>query len=240
MTASPSNPELVQSRTELESTLEDLRADLTDLRESVRAVELDPYRYGLDLEEVERRRGFVQDLGREIDEMAAEIQEQRRLAGCSTTGGAAPGIKINNNNSNTLPNPSEFDALSPDVDGRLRRGGEDEDDDYYAAFEQQRQVEMMAAQDQQLDGVFRTVGNLRQQADTMGRELEDQAVLLDDVDVLADTVGGKLNNGMKRIRTIVRKNEGKPPFDLTKLNERHRCKKEKEKKLLKLTPKKKD
>jgi t-SNARE syntaxin family protein len=158
-------------------------------------VELDPYRYGLELDEVERRRAFVQDLGREVDDMAAEIGKQQQPA---TTTASMKG-------KNALPNPSEFDALSPDMDDKLDGDG---DDDYYANFEQQRQVEMMAAQDQQLDGVFRTVGNLRQQADTMGRELEDQAVLLDDVEGLADTVGGKLASGMKRIRTIVRKNEG--------------------------------
>lgn len=163
----------------------------------MRAVELDPYRYGLELDEVERRREFVQDLGREVDDMASEIGKQQQ----PTTSTTATKGK------NALPNPSEFDTLSPDMDDKL--DGDRGDDDYYANFEQQRQVEMMAAQDQQLDGVFRTVGNLRQQADTMGRELEDQAVLLDDVEGLADTIGGKLASGMKRIRTIVRKNEGK-------------------------------
>jgi member of the syntaxin family of t-SNAREs len=58
----------------------------------------------------------------------------------------------------------------------------------------------MQVQDQQLDGVFRTVGNLRQQADDMERELEDQAVLLDDVDTLDDRAGGKR---VKRIGQIV-------------------------------------
>ena len=138
----------------------------------------------------------MQDLGREVDDMASEIGKQQQPATSTTTKGK-----------NALPNPSEFDTLSPDMDDKL--DGDRGDDDYYANFEQQRQVEMMAVQDQQLDGVFRTVGNLRQQADTMGRELEDQAVLLDDVEGLADTVGGKLASGMKRIRTIVRKNEGK-------------------------------
>lgn len=137
----------------------------------------------------------MQDLGREVDDMASEISKQPATTTTSTT--------TTTKGKNALPNPSEFDTLSPDMDDKL-----DGDDDYYANFEQQRQVEMMAAQDQQLDGVFRTVGNLRQQADTMGRELEDQAVLLDDVEGLADTVGGKLASGMKRIRTIVRKNEG--------------------------------
>jgi len=32
-------------------------------------------------------------------------------------------------------------------------------------------------------------------------------VMLDDVDTLADRVGGKLQNGVKKIRQIVRKNE---------------------------------
>jgi hypothetical protein len=100
-----------------------------------------------------------------------------------------------------LPNPTEFDAALDEEDGR--------GDDYYASLEQQRQSELMHEQDEQLDGVFRTVGNLRQQANDMGRELEDQAVMIDEVDTLADRVGGKLNNGMARIRHIVRKNEGK-------------------------------
>lgn len=101
-----------------------------------------------------------------------------------------------------LRNPTEFDAAL-DEEEQHNRG-----DDYYASMEQQRQSELMHEQDEQLDGVFRTVGNLRQQANDMGRELEDQAVMIDEVDTLADRVGGKLNNGMARIRHIVRKNEG--------------------------------
>lgn len=102
-----------------------------------------------------------------------------------------------------LPNPTEFDAALDEEEG----GGRG--DDYYASLEQQRQTELMHEQDEQLDGVFRTVGNLRQQANDMGRELEDQAIMIDEVDTLADRVGGKLSNGMARIRHIVRKNEGK-------------------------------
>jgi t-SNARE syntaxin family protein len=99
-----------------------------------------------------------------------------------------------------LPNPTEFDAALDEEEGR--------GDDYYASLEQQRQSELMHEQDEELDGVFRTVGNLRQQANDMGRELEDQAIMIDEVDTLADRVGGKLSNGMARIRHIVRKNEG--------------------------------
>ncbi|KAI9041790.1 SNARE domain protein [Aspergillus affinis] len=189
---SPTNPELQQSRAELETTLTDLSADLDDLVESVRAIEQDPYRYGLELEEVQRRRKLVEDVGAEIEKMRQELQR-------AVTSSAA-----NNNNSpnhaSGLPNPADFDdTLSP--------SGEDRGGDYYAAMEQQRQTELMHEQDEQLDGVFRTVGNLRQQANDMGRELEEQAVMIGEVDTLADRVGGKLQSGMSKIKYIVRKNE---------------------------------
>lgn len=96
----------------------------------------------------------------------------------------------------SLPPPSAFEA-----------DGEGVDD--YGAFEQQRQVEMMHEQDEALDGVFKTVGNLRQQADDMGRELEEQEEMLEDVDKLADRVGGKLQNGIKRVGWVIKNNEGK-------------------------------
>jgi t-SNARE syntaxin family protein len=86
---------------------------------------------------------------------------------------------------------------------------EGEEDDEYGQFQEQRQMEMMHEQDQALDGVFQTVGNLRLQADTMGRELEEQADMLDDVDNITERVGGKLQTGMKKINYVIRKNEGK-------------------------------
>lgn len=103
-----------------------------------------------------------------------------------------------------LPSPSAYGPLSPDDHGDGDGGGGDE----YAAFEQQRQVEMLHEQDEALDGVFQTVGNLRRQADDMGRELEEQGDMLGDVDTLADRVGGKLQGGIKRVGWVIRKNEG--------------------------------
>ncbi|PWY79716.1 SNARE domain protein [Aspergillus heteromorphus CBS 117.55] len=189
----PNNPELQQARSELETTLTDLTADLDDLVESVRAIEQDPYRFGLELEEVQRRRSLVNDVGAEVEKMRLELL---RAVNNSTTN-----TNTNGHGNGGLPNPADFDddhdgLLSPDAGG-----------DYYAAMEQQRQMELMHEQDEQLDGVFRTVGNLRQQADDMGRELEEQAVIIDEVDTLAERVGGKLQSGMSKLKYIIRKNE---------------------------------
>ena len=84
-----------------------------------------------------------------------------------------------------------------------------EEDDAYAAYEQEQQLEMMHQQDEALDGVFQTVGNLRQQANDMGRELEEQVEMLDDVDTVADRVGGKLQTGMKKVGWVIKQNEGR-------------------------------
>ncbi|KAJ9639979.1 hypothetical protein H2199_006212 [Coniosporium tulheliwenetii] len=176
-------PELVEARNELEATLQDLTADLQDLVDSVKAVEHDPYKYGLEIDEVERRRHLVEEVGGEVEDMREELQ--RTVHDAQSKGKAAM-------NGTTLPDPDSFG----------------DEDDNYAAFEQERQLEIMHEQDEALDGVFQTVGNLRQQADDMGRELEEQAVILDDVDTLADRVGGKLQTGIKKVGWVIKKNEG--------------------------------
>lgn len=101
-------------------------------------------------------------------------------------------------NGNTgLPDPDAF-------------GRDDEyDEDSYEANEYATQQTMMREQDEQLDDVYRTVGNLRNQAEDMGRELEEQDVMLDEVDTLADRVGGKLAVGTKKIGEVIRANEDK-------------------------------
>jgi member of the syntaxin family of t-SNAREs len=181
--SSATSPELVDARNELESTLQDLSADLRDLVESVKAVEHDPYRYGLDTAEVSRRRRLVEEVGAEVENMGVELRTTVQEA---RTGKASV-------NGDVLPHPDDF--------------GE-EDEDGYAQFEQERQMEMMAEQDEQLDDVFRTVGNLRRQADDMGRELEEQGEMLQEVDTVADRVGGKIQDGIKRVGWVIRKNEG--------------------------------
>lgn len=161
--------------------------------ESVRAVESNPAQYGLSKAELQRRQRLVQDAGGEVEDMREELS--RRVEGANARAARQAA-------GDHLPDPNAF--AIPD--------GDDDDDDHagddsYAEFEQQQQVEMMREQDTQLDGVFVTVGNLRRQADDMGRELEEQREMLEVVDNLADRVGGRLQTGMAKMSYIVRNNE---------------------------------
>lgn len=148
----------------------------------MKAVQSDPYKYGLEIEEVTRRKRLVDEVGGEVEDMREELLKQIS-SNSYTDAGDGKGT---------------YDANGD---------GEGPGGDNYAQFEQQQQLHMMAEQDTQLDGVFRTVGNLRQQADEMGRELEEQAEMLEDVDGLADRVGGRLQTGLKSMKTVIRRNE---------------------------------
>ncbi|ETI24363.1 hypothetical protein G647_03732 [Cladophialophora carrionii CBS 160.54] len=204
LSPSPTSPELVQSRSDLQSNLQTLTADLADLLDSVQAVESDPYRFGLDVAEVQRRRGFVKDVGDEVEGMRRELEgvtQETHVAGghvASMAAGSAAGAGAGRGGK--LPAPASFEDAHHDDD-------DDDDDDPYGEFAQQQQEVMMREQDEQLDGVFQSVGVLRGQAEDMGRELEEQGALLDEVDTLADRVGGKLQVGVKKVGEVIRRNE---------------------------------
>lgn len=122
----------------------------------------------------------MKDVADEVESMRAQIQDPNGTA-----------TSINS----ALPDPDAF-------------GRDDEyDEDSYEANEFANQQTMMREQDEALDDVYKTVGNLRSQAEDMGRELEEQGVMLDEVDTLADRVGGKLAVGTKKIGEVIRRNE---------------------------------
>lgn len=176
--SSAQSPELIEARNDLESTLKDLSDDLADLVHSVRAIEQDPYKFGVELDELERRRRLVEEVGGEVEDMREELDKKVHQAQARAA--------------NMLPDPDTF-----------------EEEDGYAAFEQERQVEIMAEQDEALDGVFRTVGNLRSLADGMGQELEEQTEMLHNVDTITDRVGGKIQSGLQKVGWVIKKNEGR-------------------------------
>lgn len=62
------SPELANTKADLEAILEDL-TDLDDFDDSVTVVESDPSRYGLSVEEVRRRRGFVEQVRDQIQDL---------------------------------------------------------------------------------------------------------------------------------------------------------------------------
>lgn len=203
------SPEVASARSDLESALSTLAEDLADLVESVRAVESDPSHYGLSAHEVSRRKKLVDEVGGEVADMREELARQTAELASSSSFGHASSSASGSRAVAAARAAANEDLLPPSafaLDETASAQGDDDDDDY-AEFEHRQQLQMMREQDQQLDGVFVTVGNLRRQADDMGRELEEQHEMLEHVDTLADRVGGRLQNGMQKLGYVMRRSE---------------------------------
>ncbi|CAK7267307.1 hypothetical protein SEPCBS119000_002476 [Sporothrix epigloea] len=176
LSTTATSPELTAARADLEDAIASLAEDLADLVESVRAVEDNPLQFNLSQAELRRRQSVVNNAGQEVQKMRKELTAV---------------VQTHPPRGSDLPDPSSF-AIGP---------GSSHDD--YAEFEREQQLQMMNEQDQHLDGVFQTVGNLRRQADDMGRELEEQREMLEVADDLADRVGGRLQTGMQKLQIAV-------------------------------------
>ncbi|KAI1002478.1 hypothetical protein K3495_g5728 [Podosphaera aphanis] len=177
---SSSSPELLSARSELLSAINSLSEDISDLDASVRAVQSDPYKYGLEVEEVARREILCQNVRKEVEEMQYELDRQFSDA----------------------PRKKKTDRNYSESEDAIQSEG-----NTYDSFEQQHQQLVLAEQDVQLDSVSQTVYNIRQQASDMGRELEEQAEMLERVDGLADRVGGRLQTGLKSMGSVLARNE---------------------------------
>lgn len=143
----------------------------------------------------------MEEVGGEIEDMREELLKQQ-TQGSRTQGQGQTG---KNKGKGHERRGSVGAVVAANEDPLSPAAGQGEDS--YEAFEHQQQLKMMAEQDEQLDDVLETVGNLRQQADDMGRELEEQAEMLEVVDNLADRVGGRLQTGVKKMGDVMRRNE---------------------------------
>ncbi|BFZ54322.1 hypothetical protein PYCC9005_001356 [Savitreella phatthalungensis] len=178
-------PEVVQTLEDLDQVLEDIAADVEDLEESVRVISADPQKYNVSDTELERRRGFVQNVKCDLDRIRAEAKPQR----------------------STKDNPFRSSEDGDDLDEDGLEGGRDQGNAEVRAQEQMYQDQLMERQDEQLDSVFHTVGNLRMQARDMGEELGNQAEMLDEFEIAVDRSTSRIKRGIKSLEEFVRKNE---------------------------------
>jgi len=199
------------------SAIEDLTTDLEDLRLAVSECERDPYRFGLEIQQVAQRRRWLTEIEGEIGDMQEELDKESLHVGNSSfspVNGSSSDSNYNNNNKRQSYNPDNHINGNSNNDRDYDNSKNNNDnDDPYTAHEQLHQQQLMRNQDEQLDSVYRTVRNLGIQAGDMGRELEEQNEIIQETDAIADRVDSKLKKGVKGLDRFIRKNEGilRPP-----------------------------
>ncbi|KAL5481048.1 hypothetical protein ACEPAI_9989 [Sanghuangporus weigelae] len=189
--------ELSYARSELKATLSALEADLEDLEESVRVVETTGASFfGLNETEVQKRRKYVRDVRKELDNMRAEVASSEGF-GSSSTSRYAPSSPT------SRPKSTFVDPLQRPSNGKSN----DEDVDEQTEWNRMEQQMIMQEQDKTIDSITGTVVTLTEQAGLMGREIGEHIELLEDLEQNVDRTESKLNKSLKRIKRFVRETE---------------------------------
>ncbi|KTW27029.1 hypothetical protein T552_02522 [Pneumocystis carinii B80] len=175
---------LLDISNELWKIINEIDDCLIDLEEVVFAVERQPEKYKISDEEASERRLFVNRARNDLEQMQKDMSEPVEDVCCRREEKL---LKQTVHDEESLDNSL---AMSPKLALKYQKLLEDE-------------------QDTQLDYVFGTVQNLREQASIMGRELEEQFELIEEVDTRIERTGEKLKRGFRNMKWVIKKNEGK-------------------------------
>lgn len=163
---------------------QELVETLEDLEQAVVISESNPSHFNLTLSDIARRKQILSLLKQKI-------------------------VKLDNDWSERVKNPHQLREVTT-MSNRISQDDGDnslsESQRINQEFNLIQQQELILSQDLQLDLIYQTMRNLNQQATLMGGELEEQGFMLDDLDHEMDTVGNKLQRGLKRVNFVIEKN----------------------------------
>lgn len=173
------------SQLDFGNNYQELEETLEDLKQAVAISESTPEQFKLTANDISHRKQIVLNLGHKI-------------------------VALNRAWTDKVNDPNRLREVTT-MSNRISQDGMGENpfNDRYALneeFDKYQQQETIADQDLQLDLIHETMRSLNQQAAIMGDELEDQGFMLEDLDEEMDSVGSKLQRGMKRVNFVIEKN----------------------------------
>lgn len=165
--------------TDYDNNMLELEEIMGELRQAVEVGEANPEHFLLSRHDIQARSRALDELHHRINEVTHRWQETQNDRG------------LNVRQVTTMSN-----RISQD-DGEQPK---------QAALNQFQEQQYIQEQDNQLDTIHVTMRNLNAQAAMMGGELEEQGHILDELDYEVDTVGSKLQRGMRRVESVLERN----------------------------------
>ncbi|XP_063699899.1 syntaxin-6 [Culicoides brevitarsis] len=222
--------------TELRNALRSIEWDLEDLEETIVIVERNPQKFKLDNRELFARRQFIDATRDEVKSMKERMSINRSkdldiTARQPLLDNNSPKVIVNSghqqNNSNTnhviggvisaamaarhsgakyskLENLAD-DSPSPSHHGNNHYSTESPSNRFLAE-QFSVQSRMFAQQDEQLDVISDTVGQLKTVSRHIGSELDEQAVMLDEFGNEIELTESRLDSTMKRVAKVLHLN----------------------------------
>ena len=184
------NEEYEWSTNELRNQLRSIDWDLEDLDETISIVEKHPQKFQLDRNEVNERKQFIAGTRDTVRKIRQELNNAKSVTGSG--GGGDRGSRAGGKGKGR-----GYDRYQK-LDEELASANDD-----FIGRQQQEQQLIMNEQDVQLDQVGKTVGVLKNIGQEIGRELEEQNVMLDDFDHEMDRTDSRLKTTLKKLDKVL-------------------------------------
>lgn len=168
--------------TELRNSLRSIEWDLEDLEDTVQIVEKNPSKFRIDATELAVRRNFIQTTREEVKQMKEKIsnptQGERLAPGSPGQGGGS----------------SKYSRLPSTADSPHREG-------FIVNLEQQQEV--MRRQDETMDVMADSMGNIRDISHHIANELDEQAVMLDEFGAEIEHADSRMDATMRKVAKVL-------------------------------------
>ena len=171
---------------ELRNSLRSIEWDLEDLDETISIVEANPSKFQISQDDLKNRKMFIIQTRKTIGEMKAELNDPANKS-------KADKLLRKSLMSKDLLKADSF----PNYSSTIRAEHENSNNAYLDEQHQQQQL-IIDQQDDQLDLVADSVGILKNMSQSIGNELDTQAVMLDDLD-------SEIGNTQNKMDTMLRK-----------------------------------
>lgn len=194
----PNSPEVEWTSTELRNALRSIEWDLEDLEDTISIVEKNSSKFKIDNREISDRRTFIEATKQEVKVMKSKMSLNRNRDNDGTAREPLLGEESPMHFANTwtaTPKYSKYSKLANQTDSPSRF---EYDSDIMSI-----QDKMLMNQDEQLHVISNSVGSLKTVSKQIGVELDEQAVMLDDLNTDLENADSKLDSTMKKVARIL-------------------------------------
>mmetsp|Transcript_2199 Transcript_2199/g.4974 ORF Transcript_2199/g.4974 Transcript_2199/m.4974 type:complete len:255 (-) Transcript_2199:71-835(-) len=186
----------VRAADDLSSRLGDVEAMVADVAAAVQKAAENPARFHIDADEVKRRQQWVDGTRSQIRAYRSKIDSSKMVVNVET--GSILNALRAGSTASSAPRDGGGAAAA------LERERERDNDDFLDAQERTT-MQMMREQDSELDELGGAVRRLGDVGLTIGRELEEQQVMLEELEEDVETTRGKLKAAQRKMEKLLEK-----------------------------------
>eukprot|EP00794_Sanderia_malayensis_P015957 gene15957-17562_t len=191
--ANSSSEEFTWTTSEIKNNIRSVEWDLEDLEETIGIVETNPGKFSLSQEDVANRKGFIKNVRRNVQSIKDDITSSETKK------------KIEKNSRQALVGSTKYQAGNKysRLDNEMEKSNQKFIDE--AQYQQQTLIQR---QDEQLQDVGQSVGVLKSIGVRIDNELDEQAVLLDDLGSEIEMTDSKLQTILVRVEKVLKLADG--------------------------------